>query len=254
MKIVIIEDEPLTAKDLAECIIKAETSAEIIATLSSVKEAISFLKENNDPDLIFSDIQLGDGTSFEIFKTVQSTIPVIFCTAYNEYALNAFNAAGIDYLLKPFTLKTIAAALEKFKQLRVRFSKNTTPTYESISEVLEGLKKQKPLSVLVYYKDKILPIQIADIALLYLQNDITRLTTFNKQQYILDKTLEEVEKNTQSDFYRANRQFLINRKAIKDVSQYFGRKLIINLTIPFDEKITVSKAKANHFLQWLSGN
>ena len=253
MKIVIIEDELLTAKDLAECIAKAEPAAQIIATLPSVKEAIAFFKENDEPDLIFSDIQLGDGVSFEIFNTLKKTIPVIFCTAYDEYALNAFKAAGIDYILKPFTVKTITAALEKYNAFKNKFSCSTTTDYNSMATVMDNIRKQKQQCLLVYYKEKILPVMVADIALLYLQNDTTHLLTFNKQQYFIDKTLEEIENTVASDFYRANRQYLVNRKAIKDISQYFGRKLIINLSIPFDEKITVSKAKANHFLAWLAG-
>jgi two-component system response regulator LytT len=253
MKIVIIEDELLTAKDLAGCITNAEPTAEIIATLSSVKEAVSYFKENDEPDLIFSDIQLGDGVSFEIFNTIKKTIPVIFCTAYDEYALNAFKVAGIDYILKPFTVKTITAAFEKYKAFKHKFSTNTPTDYSSMVSIMDGIKKQKQQCLLVYYKDKILPVMVNDIALLYLQNNTTHIITFNKQQYFIDKTLEDIENTIAGEFYRANRQYLINRKAIKDISQYFARKLIINLAIPFEEKITVSKAKANHFLAWLAG-
>ena len=253
MKIVIIEDEPLTAKDLADCIVKADPQAQIIAVLSSVKEAIIFFKENPEPDLIFSDIQLGDGISFEIFATLSSTIPVIFCTAYNEYALNAFKAAGIDYILKPFTVKTISDAIAKYKEFRDRFSKSA-PSYQSITSLMENIKKPKSQSLLVSYKDKILPIPAEDIALFYLQNEMTHLLTFAKQQYFINKTLEEVENFIPGEFFRVNRQYLVNRKAVKDVSHYFSRKLLVNLTIPFDDKITVSKVKANHFLSWLSGS
>jgi DNA-binding LytR/AlgR family response regulator len=253
MKIVIIEDELLTAKDLADCIAKAEPAAQIIATLSSVKEAVAFFKENDEPDLIFSDIQLGDGVSFEIFDTLKKTTPVIFCTAYDEYALNAFKAAGIDYILKPFTVKTITAALEKYNTFKNKFSGGAITDYSSMATVMDNIKKQKQQCLLVYYKEKILPVMVGDIAVLYLQKDTTHIVTFSKQQYFIDKTLEEIENTVVGDFYRANRQYLVNRKAIKDISQYFGRKLMINLTIPFDDKITVSKAKANHFLAWLAG-
>src|SRR5882757_8141829 len=108
MKIVIIEDEPLTAKDLAACILAAEPSAEVVASLASVREAVEYFGANEAPDLIFSDIQLGDGKSFAVFERLMRLVPVIFCTAYDEYALEAFRAAGIDYILKPFTEKTIA--------------------------------------------------------------------------------------------------------------------------------------------------
>src|ERR1700722_20733491 len=130
MKVVIIEDEPLTAKDLAACILAAEPAAEVVATLGSVEEAIGFFKGEAAPALIFSDIQLGDGLSFSIFAANAQTVPVIFCTAYDEYALEAFRAAGIDYVLKPFTAKSIAAALAKYNAFRSRWQ---APAYGGLA-------------------------------------------------------------------------------------------------------------------------
>ena len=251
MKVVIIEDEQLTANDLAQSISVAEPGVEIIATLASVKEAVDFFKENTDADLIFSDIKLGDGLSFKIFDTVNTNVPIIFCTAWDEYALQAFKAAGIDYILKPFTVKTIAAAIDKYKNLKSRFTKKV-PSYEEFGKAIDSAKKQTAL--LVYYKDKILPVKLENVALFYLQNDVTYLVTFNKQQYFINETLEEVQKITGDNFYRVNRQFLVNRTAINDISKYFGRKLLLNLNISFAEKITVSKLRVNHFLTWLSSN
>lgn len=255
MKIVIIEDEKLTADDLAETILKIEPDTRVSAILFSVKEAISYFKGNEKPDLIFSDIQLGDGLSFEIFKTVPVSTPVIFCTAYDEYALNAFRANGIDYILKPFTKKTIIEALARYKELKSNFSRSK-PGYEIISGSFENRKNPQDASVLIYIKDKILPVKIVDIALFYIENEITHLVTFNQKIHSINKTLEELEKITGGNFYRANRTFLINRKAIRDASQYFHRKLVINLSIPFTagEAITVSKVKVTGFLNWLSGN
>ncbi|MFH0866151.1 MAG: LytTR family DNA-binding domain-containing protein, partial [Bacteroidota bacterium] len=252
MKIAIIEDEQLTAEDLAETILKAEPSARITCSLRSVKEAILYFQKNETPDLVFCDIQLGDGLSFEIFKTLSISTPVIFCTAYDEYALKAFKANGIDYILKPFTKKIIADALTRYKELKNNFSSAAT-SYETILELFENRKNQQPASVLVYIKDKILPVKLNDIALFYIDNEITRIITFDQKNYSINKTLEELEKQTGSDFYRANRQYLINRKAITDASQYFARKLAVNLSIPFNERITVSKEKVTDFLHWLSG-
>ena len=237
MRIAIIEDEQHTARDLAACIKKAEPAAEIVAILSSIKEANAFFDEAPELDLIFSDIQLGDGLSFTIFDQSANRTPVIFCTAYDEYALHAFKTAGIDYILKPFTTKTIAASLAKYKDLKDRLSSVHLPEQKSI---------------LVYHKDKITPIRLNDIALFYLKHELTHLVTFDEKQYFLNHSLEELEKLAAGQFYRANRQALINRTAIRDVSQYFGRKLLINLTIPFPEKITVGKVKASTFLSWLS--
>ncbi|TAL80731.1 MAG: response regulator transcription factor [Bacteroidetes bacterium] len=253
MKIAIIEDEQLTAEDLAETILKVESEACITISLRSVKEAILYFQKNEMPDLIFSDIQLGDGLSFEIFKTLTISTPVIFCTAYDEYALNAFKANGIDYILKPFTKKIISNALSRYKKLRNNFSR-TAISYETILELFENRNNQQLTSVLIYIKDKIVPVKLNDIALFYIENEITYLITFNQQTHSINKTLEEIEKISGGNFYRANRQYLINRKAIKEASQYFHRKLSVNLSIPFNERIIVSKVKVSKFLNWLSGN
>lgn len=255
MKIVIIEDEKLTAEDLAETILKMESNAQIVATLYSVSESISYFSKNEKPDLIFSDIQLGDGLSFEIFKTIPILSPIIFCTAYDEYALNAFKTNGIDYILKPFTKKTIGEAIGKYKEFKNIFLKDMT-SFQIISDLFENRKNQQDASVLVYIKDKIVPVKVNDIALFHFKNEVTHLTTFNNKTYSLDKTMDELEKMVGNNFYRTNRQHLINRKAIQDASQYFHRKLVVNLSIPFsaDEPITVSKVKVTDFLNWLSGN
>jgi len=244
MKVVIIEDEPLMAQDLAACIRAAEPSAEVVATLSSVREAINYFRGGPAPDLIFSDIQLGDGLSFTIFGSSARTIPVIFCTAYDEYALDAFRAAGIDYILKPFSSKDISTAITKYRAFR-----GAPPAYDEVARTFANRKQQ---SVLVFYKEKIVPVDTADIALFYLHHEVTWLLTFGKLQFVINKPLEELERTIAGRFYRVNRQFLVNRRAIKDVSHYFGRKLLLNLTIPFEEKVTVGRLKTNDFLDWLA--
>ena len=254
MQVVIIEDEHRTADNLAETILRVEPGIHIKALLYSVGEAVHYFRQNEQPDLIFSDIQLGDGLSFEIFKTVSLSTPVVFCTAYNEYALNAFKANGIDYILKPFGRDTIVKALSRYKTLQRNFFRTNTG-YELISELFVSKKDPQNISILVRKKDKIVPVHIHDIALFYIENEITQLVTFNREVYTLNKTLDELEEITSYHFYRANRQYLINRKAIKDATQWFHRKLIINLVPPFTtaEPITVSKVKAVEFINWLSG-
>jgi len=252
MKIVIIEDEQHTLDDLAETILKVDPEVQIMASLKSVKEAVSYFQKNEKPDLIFCDIQLGDGLSFEIFNKVSINSPVIFCTAFDQYALKAFKANGIDYILKPFTKKTIQESLNKYQEIKQSFF-NNIPSYQTILELLEGRKNQKQASVLVYYKDKIIPVKVSDIAIFYIENEITHLISFDQKQYFINKSLEELEKIAGSDFYRANRQFLINQKAIANASKYFARKLSVNLIIPFKGKIIVSKEKSGDFLNWLAG-
>lgn len=253
MKIVIIEDERLTANDLANTIHQFDESISISAKLLSVKDAIRYFRDNEAPDLIFSDIQLGDGLSFEIFKATQISVPVIFCTAYDEYALTAFNTNGIAYLLKPFTLATVAAALEKFSRLTQPGKQQESLQLQKIMRLFESKEVENPTSILVRYKDKILPVKLQDAAVFFLENDLVYVITFDHKKFLTGKHLEELEKTSGKNFYRANRQFLVNRNAIVDVSNQLGRKLWVNVSVPLKESITVSKDKMGHFLKWLSG-
>jgi len=252
MKIVIIEDEELTANDLAATILKIDKSAKIIAVLASVKESVSFFRKNSNPDLIFCDIQLGDGLSFEIFRECSISAPVIFCTAFDEYALKAFKTNGIDYILKPFSKQTIMDALHRYKTLENNFLKTDT-SFAKILELFENRKNNKQNTILVYHRDNIIPVKVEDIAIFYIEHEVTHLITFARKHHTINKTIEELEPIAGEDFFRASRQFLISRNAIKDASQYFARKLIVSLTIPFSEKITISKEKVTLFLNWLSG-
>lgn len=251
MNIVVIEDEKLTSDDLVEIIQELEPEAVVTGVLKSVSEGIAFFQSEPRVDLIFSDIQLGDGLSFEIFKTVEINVPIIFCTAYDEYTLNAFKTNGIAYVLKPFTVSSIRVALEKFKTLQRAFAPSVVP-YSDIIRLLGERAPQKVSSILVYYKDKIIPIRLEDVALFYIRNEITHLITFDKTTYLVNKTLDEVEKLGTGAFFRANRQYLVNRKAVADASSYLSRKFSLSLTIPFNDTITVSKEKMQSFLNWLA--
>lgn len=251
MRIVIIEDEELMAEDLADTILKVVPNATILTILDSVHSATSWFQENEQPDLIFSDIQLGDGLSFEIFKTIPDHAPVIFCTAFDEYALKAFDANGIDYLLKPFDEKAIEESYQKYIRLKDKLSGNVA-NLDQIINLFESKMKQSKSSVLVYKQDKIFPIRFEDVAVFYIENEMTHLLTFDNKRYTVNQTIEKLEAGTPNTFFRVNRQFLVNRKAIKEATQYFARKLSLHLTIPFEETITVSKNRVSDFLNWLS--
>lgn len=250
MKIVIIEDEKVTARDLAQTIEQLFPQAQIMKTLTSVKESIAYFSNGSDADLIFSDIQLGDGLSFEIFSKVEMNVPVIFCTAFDEYALHAFRANGIDYILKPFTTETVEASVNKYLALRGKIAENTF-SYKALEQLFAARKTADAGAVLVYQKDKILPIAINSIAFFYLKNGVVNLTTFDKKNYMINKNMEELGKITEPLFFRANRQFLVNRKAVLDASNYLSRKLSVTLSVPTQENITVSKEKMSQFLEWL---
>ncbi len=254
MKIVIIEDEEVIADELEQNITKLIDQPVDIVKLSSVKMAIAYFRNNNSPDLIFSDIQLGDGLSFEIFVAEPVSVPIIFCTAYDEYALDAFKANGIDYILKPFTAKMLDKAIQKYLQLKKVLSADQTPQYEALMQLLAGKEVQKTASVLVYHQDKIIPVNLDDIAIFYLSNEVTHLLTFSGKTYYPNKNLDELERLAGNSFFRANRQYLVCRKAITDVSNFFSRKLSLNLKVPLEEKVIVSKGKAPQFLSWLANS
>ena len=252
MKIVIIEDELLVAEDLEKSFRILLPAPLDIDKVGSVKDGTTYFSNFPPPDLIFSDIQLGDGLSFEIFIACETDVPVIFCTAYDEYALDAFKANGIDYILKPFSSNTLSAALQKYIQLKQRFSSAQTPQMEALLQLMSSSAAQQSSSVLVYHQDKIIPIAIEEIALFYLSHEVLHLVTFSGKIYYPNKTLDEMERACGSTFFRANRQFLVCRKAILDVSNFFTRKLSINLRVALDERIYVSKVKAPLFLKWLA--
>lgn len=253
MDIVIIEDEPLTAEDLAETISEVDSSSQVVASLESLKESIAYFKNNDRPDLIFSDIQLSDGLCFELFKKIEIATPVIFCTAYDEYAIRAFKANGIDYIVKPFTEETVAEALEGYQTFKDAFSKDPDPIpYDALVDMLSEKKGRQPTSLLVNHKDHIVPVKVENIALFFIENEMTRLMTFDRNVYFIDKSLDDLDKLSGPIFYRANRQHLVNREAIKSASRKLTRKLAVRLSIPYNGSITVSKAKASKFLDWLS--
>lgn len=250
MKVVIIEDEKISADYLAVLIKESEPNVEITTTIPSVKKGIEYFQENPAPDLIFSDIQLGDGLSFEIFREVNILTPIIFCTAYDDYAINAFETNSIAYIVKPFTLEMIRDAINKYKGLQKMLLYSDTQ-YRAIMDILQKNEDQVSSSILVYIKDKIKPVKLEDIAMFYIENGITYLTTFDMQNYTTNKTLEVLEQSIGKNFFRVNRQFIINRKAIIEAAQYFGRRISLHLEVPYKEKIVVSKGNVSKFLNWL---
>lgn len=247
MKIVVIEDEQLTAEDLMDILKQVNPKIEIIAHLSSVQEGIDFFSNKPYVDLIFSDIQLGDGLSFEIYKQLEINTPVIFCTAYDEYALEAFKANGIDYILKPYSQNSIAEALKRYSSLQTGFISGM----QHFSESMEALSQPPGSSILVHHKDKIIPLKLNDIALAYIRNESVYLRTYDGVNYAISKSLDELDQLLGSSFYRANRQFIVNRESVKDVTTFLTRKYLVNLKFPFSEQIIVSKEKMTSFLRWL---
>ncbi|WP_264537387.1 LytR/AlgR family response regulator transcription factor [Flavobacterium sp. N1736] len=252
MTIVIIEDEVKTAKALGQLILSIRPDAQILSYIQSIDGAVSYLSENDQPDLIFMDIQLADGLCFEIFKSVTVLSPVIFCTAFDDYAIEAFKSNGIDYVLKPFSRESIAQAIKKAGELKNFFqrNKNAMPDFDYLL-TRTGENKGKS-SFLVFKNNKYQTVLTENIALFYIKNETPTILTFDKTEYQITQSLDEVHKLlSATQFFRINRQYLINFSAIREAEHYFSRKLIIKLTIPTEEKLLVGKEKATAFLSWL---
>lgn len=252
MRILIIEDEAKAARELSALITKADDTLQVMAITDSVEQTLQWLAANPAPDLIFSDIQLADGLSFEIFEKRKIGSPVIFCTAFDEYLMEAFDTNAVSYLLKPVTAEKVEKALEKFRQLKSAFRKEEQ--LPGMQQLLHQLKQPYKTALLVNQQEKIIPVQVKEIAYFYLDKTLVHITTLNKQQYCMSASLDDIEASLDpADFYRANRQFLINRGAIANAERSFARKLVARLQVNTPESIVVSKAKASDFLQWLEG-
>lgn len=251
MNILIIEDETRTALDLKATVHELEPAAHILDIKDSVEGAIAWLQQHPAPDLIFMDIQLADGLSFEIFDEVQVKCPVIFCTAFDEYALQAFQTNGVDYILKPFDREAVGRALDKVKNLQ-NFFQRSGNNLEQLTELLHQLKTGYKTSFLVSSRDKLLPVSTTDVAYFYIEHEVTFLHTNDGKRYIINYSMEELEKSLDPrQFYRANRQFLVNYDNISEVEHYFARKLLVKTKAPVKEPMVVSKAKASEFLHWM---
>ena len=209
-----------------------------------------FFKQNPAVDLIFSDIELGDGLSFELFEQLDLKIPAVFCTAYREYTLDAFRHFGIEYIVKPFQKRHVEQALLKYQDLATNF-RNRPIDFSVLSNQIRHDYNQGSVSILVFEGDKIIPLNTNDIHLFYIREGKVHAYTTSDNVYPVTETLDELEKKLPY-FFRANRQFLLSRKAVKDASQHFNRKLMINLHVQFHEQIIVSRLKVQAFLEWLS--
>jgi two-component system response regulator LytT len=250
MTILIVEDEIKTAKALQQIIQNIEPQTEILGVLQSVNSAVEFLSDSR-PDVIFMDIQLSDGLCFEIFNLVKITSPVIFCTAYDEYALDAFKANGIDYILKPFSQDKISGALDKIKSLK-DFFQSPAPALQQIETLINRLNTTGKKGFLVFKNNRYLTVKTEDIAFFYIRNEMPMIMTYDQQEYPASQALDDIHSQLPpNQFYRVTRQYLVNYEAVKEVEHYFGRKLFVKLTIPSPDKLLIGKDKTSQFLLWL---
>ena len=250
MKAVIVEDEIIAAQNLQRLIAQINKDIEIITVLKSIEDSVEWFSDHPHPDLVFMDIHLSDGSSFTIFDKVKIHAPVIFTTAYDEYALKAFEVNSIDYLLKPINIKDLERAIDKFSRL----NKPQNSNEEMIANMLAMFQKEKTVYksfFLIPHKDKFIPLSVNDIAYIYSENKIANIVTFDHRTFFESNSLDEIQRQIDPAlFFRANRQFIISHKAIKDISVWFDSKLSVNLTVDVPEKIIVSRVKANEFKEW----
>ena len=251
MNVLIIEDETAAVVNLKSILRSVMPDCNVIDVLESIEESVDFFNDKSQPtpDLVFMDIHLADGESFRIFDSVEIQAPIIFTTAYDEYALRAFKVNSIDYILKPIKAEDLRHAIDKFTLL----SGMERNDYKSrVNTMIESSKRDSQRVFLVHYKDKIIPLSIDDVAFFYTSNEKVSAHTYSGERYVIDRTLEVLQSLLPDDeFFRANRQFIVARKAVKDIAVWFGSRLSLNLSIETPEKIIISKARVPEFKQWL---
>lgn len=251
MRIIIIEDEWEACELLASLLYEIDPSIEIIKKIDTVHQAIDFFKKENNFDLIFMDIHLADGISFEIFKEVELKSPVIFTTAYDQYAIKAFKVNSIDYILKPLIISEIEQALIKFKSQKDQIT--TQDLFHNLYQEFTQASKTYKTTFLVQYKEALYPVATSELAGFYIDSGMVKGLTFEGKAYVITHTMEQLEEDLNpNDYYRINRQFILQRNSIKRIDYYFNGKLKIKTEPLFQGELIVSKAKASDFKKWLN--
>lgn len=247
MRILIVEDETAAYENLVEIISGIDPSIEIAGNTESIKQTILWLKGNQMPDLIFMDIHLSDGTAFSIFDSINIETPIIFTTAFDEYAIEAFKVNSIDYLLKPIKAVETERALLKFKKL----SRPDIAVY--LSHLTQLTKKTNYKDkLLIPFKDKLQPVSMNEVSFFYTTDKSTKVFLKTGKSYSYSKTLEQIESTLNPvDFIRANKQFILARNSVKDITIWFDSRLLVTTDIEPPERIYISKNKAAEFKSWI---
>lgn len=252
MNVIIVEDELAASDNLSYMLSKINPDIEVIAILDTVKATVEYFSKPHKGVLVFMDIHLADGISFEIFDQVAITIPVIFTTAYDQYALKAFKVNSIDYLLKPIDEEELEDALGQFgvqQQQKGMDDSQMQSLLQLIQTKPSGTYKQ---TFLVGMGDRLVPIKTENIAYFFIDTGVVKAVTTQDKSFSLDIKMEEIEEALDPTlFYRANRQFIIRRDAILDIKYYFNSKLLVSLQPNCQEQVVISKAKATDFKKWM---
>lgn len=256
MKVLIIEDEAPAFRRLQKVLEEIDGSIEIVEVLDSVSDSVKWLKNHQFPDLIFMDIQLSDGISFEIFDHIEVKSPVIFTTAFDEYTLRAFKVNSIDYLLKPIKKEALEKGIEKYRFFQNTFGNSSQqPVNEDLGALIKQItlsEKQYKTRFLIKTGDKLLSISSDEVSHFQMRQGVVHLHTSNGKRYITDHTMDEISSFSDPEkFFRANRQFIVAYGVIKTVHKYHKGKLLVELNQPLDDQIIVSMEKAPSFKKWL---
>lgn len=262
MNILIVEDELRPARTLQRLLRDLRPEAQLLAHLESVADTVAWLREQPAPDLIFMDIHLSDGNSFEVFRQVATPCPVIFVTAYDEHALEAFQVNSIEYLLKPITRESLQRGLQKFDSLQRYFAGATAAASGAMPNLPDLLRTMQQLSSaatyktswLVPHKAKLLPIAVGEVAHFVIRHGSVYLTTLAGPQYPLDSPLDELEAQVDPrQFFRANRQVLFARASVVALEPYYNNRMLVHLNPAPTEDVIVPKLRVTELRKWVSG-
>ena len=252
MDVLLIEDEHLAADKLEALLKRMDDTIHILGKLRSIESAVEWLGANPSPDLIISDIKLLDGLSFEIFKQVTFHNPVIFTTAYDQYAIKAFEVNSVDYLLKPVQMESLKSAFEKLKNFRSSDTPGENTDFTSLMEMIQSGNKTYKSRFMIRVGQKILAVPVEEVAYFFSQNKMTYLVTLAGKKYPLDHPLETIDPQLDpTDFIRANRQYIISFKAIKEIHPYFKGRVKLELSPESEHDIVISSDKTPEFKKWL---
>ena len=253
MKVLIIEDETTASENLMAMLKEIDPSIEVLHVLESVQQTVRWLSANPAPDLMFMDIHLSDGSAFTLFDQMDVQTPIVFTTAYDQYALDAFAVNSIDYLLKPIKTSELTRALEKFK----KWGKADVVAYlEQMMKLRPGGKgsaQEYKQSLLIPKKDKLLPVNLDDVACIYSTDRKTQVYLKNKKVMDYNRSLDSIIGSLDpTRFFRANKQYIVARDCVKEIVIWFDSRLLLKLPIELPEPLFVSKNKAAEFKNWMT--
>ena len=253
MKALIIEDEKAAVRNLMALLGEVDPDIEVIDVLDSITDSVEWFQSHPMPELIFLDIHLADGSAFEIFGHVDISCPIIFTTAYDEYALKAFKVNSVDYLLKPIDADDIRKALDKLSRLQSTAVEKEAIDYSAVMQALKRVEGYKTPFLITVKGEKLLPVSVDMILFFYIADGNVKAVMTDGKEYLFTQTLDELADSLDPAlFFRINRQYLISRKAVQDIDLWFNGRLAINLIVPTLDRILVSKARVPDFKTWFT--